>query len=360
MSLLFELLQVSLGTRAVLSRIPTNEEWLELYDEACKQAVAGVAFHGLGVLREQGIVPPQDLLLQWIGLSEFIVKQRNEQLDKWCYTLLSRLEEAGLHATILKGQGVAKLYGEELSSLRQSGDIDVYVSAGKRHALDCVKGLGIRVESWDYKHAHLRVWEDVEVELHYHVEMLFNLGKNKKLQKWFKANEGQLYTQQGKMVTPSVEMNVFYILLHIYRHFFTEGIGMRQLMDYFFVLKTVQDKELNAKDSIEAVSAFGMGQFAKGLMWVMQEVFAMPEDWMLWESDEKEGRFILKQVMEGGNFGHYREKNNRLKGPLKYVESLTKHSLHLIKRYPSEALWTPIWIVWHKGWKMVETMKFKA
>ena len=42
--------------------------------------------------------------------------------------LLGRIQEAGLHGTILKGQGIALLYDEKLRALRQSGDIDVYAN----------------------------------------------------------------------------------------------------------------------------------------------------------------------------------------------------------------------------------------
>lgn len=352
MNLFFELLQVAIGTRTELTKVPSCDEWYRVFDEASKQAVVGVAFYGVSLLSEKGTYPPQELLLQWVGVCEMMVKQRNAEMDVHCVELLNRLNHAGLHSTILKGQGISILYGKSLASLRQPGDIDVFVSNGIQSAINFAKSLGNNNIHWDYKHLHLCIWDDVEIELHYQVEVLFNIFKNKKLHKWFKDNEALLYEKHGEIITPTLEMNVFYILLHIYRHFFTEGVGLRQIMDYYFVLRKAHEVGLVAQGSIDAVTQFGMERFAQGLMWVMKEVFAMPEEWMLWNFDEKEGRFILKQVMGGGNFGHYGEKRNRLKGSLKYVESLTRHSLHLLRRYPSEAFWTPVWIVWHKCWKM--------
>ncbi len=354
MNFLIELIQIAIGTRDLLTKELSCDEWYAVYDEAWKQAVAGVVYHGVLILGERGVYPPKDLLLRWIGQCEFLIKQRNVEMDEYCVELLSRLKYAGLHPTILKGQGVAKLYGDNLSSLRQPGDIDIYVSDGIGKSLQIAKSQGGRDINWDYKHLHLKIWDDVEIELHYHVELLFDVFKNRKLQRWFVENGTMLFEKQGNLVAPTLEMNVFYILLHIYRHFFTEGIGLRQLMDYFFVLRKVYVEEVKVNDSVNAVNKFGMERFAKGLMWVMNEVFAMPKEWMFWDLDAKEGKFILEQVVSGGNFGHYSDKKYRFNGSLKYVESLLCHSLHLLWRYPSEALWTPIWIVWHKCWKEVK------
>ena len=87
-------------------------------------------------------------------------------------------------------------------------------------------------------------------------------------------------------------------------------------------------------------------------MWIMQEVFGLERERMLCEPNEKEGRSILAEVMVGGNFGHYDERIRKV-GRGKWVEVFAKiqHSMHLLKRYPSEALWMPVWMVYHFIWK---------
>ena len=72
MSLFYELIQVALGNRAVLSRTPTETEWHNLYKMCQKQSVVGVAFEALERLNEQKQKPPLDLLYQWIGDAEQI------------------------------------------------------------------------------------------------------------------------------------------------------------------------------------------------------------------------------------------------------------------------------------------------
>ena len=373
MNLFFELIQVALGKRSVLSRTPSEREWQELFDMAEKQAVAGVAMAALEKLNEQGQKPPMELLYDWIGLSEQI-RQENLRLNKCCKRLQRKLGKAELRSSILKGQGILLYYDEQLRELRQSGDIDIYVDCGMEKTLRKVESIGLSVESWDYKHSHLDIWEDVAVEMHYRVEVMLNLWKNRKLQRWFEGHTEEIFghtentENTERLITPTLEFNVFYVLLHIYRHFLYEGVGMRQLMDYYFVLKSL-NVDLNINDNvndndnvdlksnrmtfaIDAIKEFGMERFARGVMWVMQEVFALERTCMIAEPLEREGRFILNEVMAGGNFGHYDERiNKRGNGKAFTVMAICKHNWHLLWHYPSEVMWPPIWFVWHKCWK---------
>ena len=352
MALFFELLQVALGNRDRLSQIPSDEEWSDLYDESERQAVTGILLQGIDRLPlEQR--PARVFLLQWIGVGQMIERQ-NRLLDERCVELLGMLKKDGLYGTILKGQGIAQLYDKELRSLRQSGDIDVYVDCGFKEALYVQEINGLTVEGWDYKHAHLRIWEDTEVEVHYRVEVLLNLWKNRKLQRWFQKHQDALFCNlnHNVMMTPTVEFNVFYILLHIYRHFLYEGVGMRQIIDYYFVLRTIHGSQFTVQEYVEAVSEFGMERFARGLMWVMQETLEMNCEWMLWEPDEKEGEYILDEVMAGGNFGHHDQRLQHGGSKLNTVKQVCRHNWHLMSHYSADVIWAPVWFVWHKYWKL--------
>ena len=348
--LFFELLQVALGNRESLSIAPSAKEWADIYKESERQAVTGILLHVIDKLPAEKR-PPQALLLQWIGIGQMI-EQRNKIMDLCCLELLEKLAGQGLRGSILKGQGIAQLYDNELRRLRQSGDIDVYVDCGLEKSLAFAKAMGSLDVEWDYKHLHLNFWDDTEVEIHYRVEVLLNLSKNRKLQRWFMENEELIFKESNSLTTPATEFNVFYILLHIYRHFLYEGIGLRQIVDYYFVLHKVHRSQLMARKYVETVSVFGMEKFSKGLMWVMQEALGMPCDWMFWEPDQKEGEYILTQVMTGGNFGHHDKWLSNSGGKLGAVKAILTHNLHLLTHYPSDVVWAPVWIVWHKLWKI--------
>ena len=353
--LFFELLQVALDNRERLTKTPSAAEWMEIYAESERQAVIGILLHGIERLSAEQR-PAKVFLLQWIGVGE-IIKQRNSLLNGLCKELTSNLSAAGLHPTILKGQGIAQCCPETLQKLRQPGDIDVYVSDGREKAIEYARSVGQDNIDWDYKHLHLKVWDDTEVEMHYHVEVLLNLWKNSRLQIWFGKHQDAIQGsmskfQGGDVVTPTVEFNVFYILLHIYRHFLYEGVGLRQIVDYYFVLCTVQVSGSKIQEYINAVRDFGMEKFATGLMWVMHEALGMSREWMLWEPDEREGRYILKQVMTGGNFGHHDKRLKHSDDKIGAVKAILTHNMHLLTHYPADVIWAPVWIVWHKLWKL--------
>lgn len=361
-NLFFELIQVAIGTRICLSHTPSADEWGELYAMAKKQSLVGVCFAGVQRLQKQRQEPPEMLYLTWMGMAAKI-QQRNEVVNKQCVELQAKLATDGLRSSILKGQAVATIYPECLCGLRQSGDIDIYVDCGREKAIEYARGLQGEVD-WDYKHLHLHIFQDTEVEMHYVPEVFLNLWKNKKLQKWFKEHQEELFTQHGEFVTPTIEFNLFYILLHIYRHFLYEGVGLRQLMDYYWILLNssvrtkssgqVPGEDLRSTGFAKSIKQFGMIRFTKGVMWIMKEVFGLENRCLLSEPDEKEGRYILEQVMMGGNFGHHDERlTNNYSSKWSAIQKILKHNLHLLAHYPSDVIWAPVWILYHWFWKRI-------
>lgn len=365
----FELIHASIGL-SQLSIIPTACEWGQLYDMAKKQSLVGICFNGLQQLYrnnpEQTANMPIPLKMQWLGMAAKI-QQRNKYMNECCLELQTKLAEAGFRNSILKGQGVAALYAKaHLGFLRQPGDIDVYVDASREDVIRYAQLLGDCHPNWDYKHLHLKVYNDVEVEVHYVPEVFLNLWKNRKLQRWFVEHKEDMFdhekiylnesTEDVSLVSPSIEFNVFYVLLHIYRHFLYEGVGLRQLLDYYFVLRNYKNGSKNSDLQIKAtVKSFGMERFTKGLMWVLQYVFNLDDKYFICEADEKEGKYILSQIMQGGNFGHHDERlNYNGRGKFAAVSKILKHNYHLLSHYPSDVVWAPIWVIWHWMWKRMK------
>ena len=229
LDLFVELLQVSLGARDCLSRVPTYKECGKLFEESEKQAVSGIAFGGIQKLPETQR-PPQLLLLEWIGVSEQI-RQQNLVVDKQTREIWSQLKKDGLDAAILKGQGIATLYGEQ-APYRQSGDIDIWVKGGYQKVCDYVQQTH-PTEDVAYHRFHYDYFDDTEVELHHRPTLMRNLLDDRKLAKWYNSFETDsfVYLEDKGFAVPSLEFNRIFILTHIYRHFLFEGIGLRQIID---------------------------------------------------------------------------------------------------------------------------------
>ena len=364
-NLFFELIQVTIGRRNSLSRVPTSEDWSILYNISVKQAVAGVCFCGLQRLPANQVSElPKRLMMQWFALAEGI-RQRNVLMNNRCVELLRMMNNEGLRCAILKGQGVAALYnsidGEwpQLCLYRQSGDIDVWIDGGMDNVLKwCRKKYGD--VDFDYINAHVPVFKDVEVEVHWRVGSMTNLFRNKRLQRWLERPDTKEMILGGKtslpcgddITVPTTEFNAFYLLLHCFNHEFSSGLGLRQLMDYYCLLVSLHKTHGEQGVLNRLFSEFGMERFVGAVMWIMQEVFGLEREYLLSEPVEKEGRYILAEVMEGGNFGHHDNRIRKVgRGKWMSVFATLQHTLHMLRRYPSEVLWVPVWMVYHFVWK---------
>lgn len=357
MSLFFELIQVTLGNRDKLSRVPSAAQWEALLEEADRQAITGVLQHGLERLPEEQR-PDIDLLLEWIGTGEMI-KAQNEHVDQQTAEVWQQLKEAGLEAAVLKGQGIATLYDvgwkkedgrSKLSALRQSGDIDIWVLGGFQKVCDYVQ----RTHPTDdvaYHRYHYPIFEDTEVELHFRPTLMRNLMDDRKLAKWYESFGAKsfVYLEEKGFAVPSAEFNRIFILTHIYRHFLFEGIGLRQVMDLYFVLKSCPAIKEKAEIG-KTLKSFRMLRFAEAVMWVLHTQFGLEEKYLICGMNEKEGRFLLEEIMLTGNFG-FDDQRYKYKRFFKLRHHIA-HGSHLLLHYPSEVLWTPIWLAYHKVWKL--------
>ena len=205
--------------------------------------------------------------------------------------------------------------------------------------------------------------EDTEVELHSEPSFLRCFWNNKKLEKWFHKNKNLVYRNELGIVVPTNEFNLVYMMVHIYHHVLFEGLGLRQVMDYYFVLRTSYDNVNHNDNLLSTLKSLGMIRFAKGIMWVIKTVFDnhnLNENFYLGiELEEKVGRFLLGEIMTGGNFGHHDEKNKNLHGGTAVGRSLNglKRNMKFFTLGPWEVLCSPLWSTRHYFWRIRRGMK---
>lgn len=348
-NLFFELIQVALGVRVCLSHSPTAEEWRMLYDIAMKQSLVGVCFAGVQRLQQQQ-TPPEMLYLTWMGMAAKI-QQRNEIMNGYTHKALTYFRAKGFPCQVLKGQGVAKLYGS-LSGLRQSGDVDVWLSCGRKLLYEFARKEFGKIEGLNYYHIHCPIIEDTEVEVHVWPSYMTNPFKNRKLHQFSIEHQ----PTEGCTDTPDKVFDGVFIMLHCYRHFCGRGVGIRQVLDYYFVLKTLSDSPLKGEERTEIlkwIKELGMYRFATAMMWVMKEVFGLDEKYLICECNEKEGRFLLDEVMNTGNMGRgeSRFKRDDSNAILRFISNQRKN-LHLLTHYPGEVCWSPFFNLARYIWQL--------
>lgn len=342
MILFFELLQVSVGNRNVLSRVPSEKDWQAIYNMALKQTVAGVMFSGVERLpKEQR--PPKDMVIKWFSLVNRI-EARNKRMNEVAARVSDKFRKDGFRNVVLKGQGIATLYPNPLR--RQSGDIDIWLEGTREDITAYVRRFTPNVEAL-YHHIQFPVIHDVDIEVHFMPSFCINPLKDKHLQHFF-ANEAyfdnyvELPDNAGIIAVPAERLNMIFMLRHTFGHFLGEGIGLRQIMDYYFLLCKAGKPKADDVD-IKLLKELGMYKFAGALMYVLHNIFGITEDRMLVPMNEHEGCFLLKEIMQTGNFGHDddRTKKNNANSHLGRFLLRQRFYMRMLKHYPNEVIWMP-------------------
>ena len=462
---IFAFLKYCLGYKGDMSRVIAGMNWHELYSFASKQALLGLCFDGIERLGEE--YPEElkqnpigrELLMTWMGKAQQIRRQ-NMKVNAVAGKLFSMLREDGLRCCILKGQGNALMYPNPYS--RTPGDIDVWIDASRERIMEYTQkkfelGDDIRLQ-------HLETSLDgVPVELHFFPCSMNNILYHARLQKWFRRNADlqcsnvvSLPDGAGDIAIPTTAFNVVYQLTHLYHHFFDEGIGMRQIIDYYYVvcdfykvyqnsskitpsLFTIKEgstshpdpltlrgeggnrptrcsEPLRSKDGgpskvspdcagwdrlgmsgaskvspdcagwdrrdaigdiasdASVSSAFttdssastaldvvqrelkylGLWKFAGAVMYVLHEALGLSREKMIVPIDEKRGKLLLAEILNGGNFGKHFTKyagfTHQSMGK-KYFLKIWRN-MHFVRYYPAEALCAPLFRTWHFFWRL--------
>ncbi|MBQ0126570.1 MAG: nucleotidyltransferase family protein [Bacteroidales bacterium] len=379
----FELLQIAVGNRKTLSAAISPAEWSALHNLSIKQSLEGVCFSAIQIIKDKrndygasiGIEKP--LYLKWLA-SAVLIGDKNKVVNECCSSVASEFRERGLWCCVLKGQGNLEYYPEWLRSSRTPGDIDLWLNYNTdrtniTHILgqiqDCLVSHGkMSVLIPRYHHVSIPRIFDVEVEIHYRPTFVNAPIRNRRITHWYSghirncSHEFQIDGQSFPV--PSVGFNVIYQLLHIFHHFFDEGVGLRQLLDYYF---TIQEYEKSGHEDLHEVrrliKRFGLEKFAAAVMWILQRVFLMPDSNCLIDPDEKGGKFLLNEVMLAGNFGKYDPRIKRQHGaPFKVMLNRalykTKRLSKFICKYPEETISEPFFRLYHLIWRRMRLWRF--
>ena len=360
---IFAFLKYCLGSKENMSRVIAGMNWQMLYSFSSKQALLGLCFEGIERLGEE--YPEElkqnpigrELLMTWMGKAQQIRRQ-NMKVNSVASKLFSMLRKDGLRCCILKGQGNALMYGNPYS--RNPGDVDVWLNATREEIMEYGR-RNFDLED-DIRYQHLETTMDcVPVELHFVPCTMNNVVYNARLQRWFRRNADLqcsnvvgLPDGAGEIAVPTTAFNVVYQLCHLYHHFFDEGIGMRQIIDYYFVLVKSEERRVKNLTVLQReLKYLGLWKFARAVMYVLHEALGLSEEKMIAPMDEKRGKLLLVEILNGGNFGQHFTKYGHFtrQGMAKKYFLKIWRNMHFVRYYPAEALSEPIFRTWHFFWR---------
>ena len=306
----YKILQMALGASQDFLFTLSEEEWEKLFVMAKRQSVLGIVYDGIVKLPKEKR-PSINQTLRWSCVAESI-RGMNEKMNREAARITRLFEEHGRHSVILKGQANARLYPNPLA--RQAGDIDIWIPGGFRGVVDFLKEHGLILSDENLKgifhHVEMHGEDGISIEVHYKPAsgIPFRDGE---FQKFLLDEVGSATLVPEGFYVPSIKFALLMQLAHLQQHFFSKGLGLRQYMDYYELLLHSTDTE--RAEAVAVMRRLSMMRACGGVMWLLGHVFGLDESLMLCRPDEWRGRWLLRQVLEGGNFGQY-GKEYRLRG----------------------------------------------
>jgi len=327
-----------------------DTDWEALFDLALSQTVVGMVYRAMTIIpREKG--PERREFLAWYGRNNMLEYQ-NEVVNKDAVAICSKLEADGFRCSVLKGPGVGMLYDAPLS--RSSGDIDVLVDKPLEEVVEYVHrerpDAKVDVSS---KHIEFPWFKDTVVELHFVPSSLACPSADKAMQAFYQMEADNIYNNVvelpngvGNIKAATVKFDAIHILAHILGHVLYEGIGVRQYMDYYYVLQHLADED--RAEIVDVLKATRLYRFARAVMYVLQEVFGLTPDKMIVAPDECRGKRLLKDVLENGCLS---EDSHQSGSAFVRFFGHTSRQLRFIDLCPKEVLWSPINRIKHYLWR---------
>ena len=126
----------------------------------------------------------------------------------------------------------------------------------------------------------------------------------------------------------------------------------------FLVWKTEVKSEERRVKNLTALQRelkyLGLWKFAGAVMYVLHEALGLSEEKMIAPMDEKRGRLLLAEILNGGNFGRHFTKYGHFtqQGMAKKYFLKIWRNMHFVRYYPAEALSEPIFRTWHFFWRL--------
>lgn len=355
-----EFVRLSMGQQSELSKCLDDQEWESLFEFANKQAIVGFLLHGIEKL-PKGQNPPRLMVMNWYGEAEQI-RGMNEVLNKVAVKIIEEFTNDGFDCCVLKGQGNALMYPVPLR--RNPGDIDIWMKpkglskVGKmeevREEIISYVRKKYKIEDTRYYHIAFHVG-GIPVEAHFMPGIMNNPFYNNRLQRFYADLQYEqchhwveLPGGEGRIPIPTYGFNVIFQLSHMMSHFFDEGIGLRQMMDYFYLLRREETKLAKA-DLPDKLNYLGLRKFAGAVMYVLQEMLGLEQEYLIVPVDKRRGKTLLAEIFKGGNFGQFSGLSQHGTGSKYFLKNW--RSLQLVREYPAEALSEPLFRTYQFFWR---------
>lgn len=254
---LLSLIRLGLNTTQVEDEARTllplsMRQWKDVMALADRQGVTAIAFDGVQKLYDSyqkeimaAVTLPKEWG-QWV-LDYISIVTQCEQLNKQQKKVIKELSELwateNIPMMVFKGQANSIFYPQ--GNHRSSGDIDCWLFGKAEKGDEVIKKYNAIVKFDWYRHSKISFRGEI-IENH-RVLGHTKGGKKRKLmdeefQTMAKSSELMELEGCGKALRPSAQFNACFLTYHGLNHFISEGLRMKQVLDWAMFLEQEQEK----------------------------------------------------------------------------------------------------------------------
>lgn len=294
-----------------LGEAPESVEFdiFELLKYAKEQAVFDTTFIAVKSLFNRSLLKIDDKIFNKFSL-EFVTKlklklQNNIKIN----SLLSELNQKNIECILLKGNSFAKLY--YCPEARPSGDVDILVSPkDEEKALNLLKEKGFSIKYRTKNGNHSECESDIFGLIELHTSLYYNLMSDI----WFNNEEmiKEEFLAEGNYKTLGITDGFLYCFLHAVKHFLSNGLSLRQVMDVLLYIKHYKN-EIDFERVNNVLENLKYKNFLNILIGIANEYMAFKKDDLIecvYKKEEVD--LVLQDMFEGGVFGRKRKFGNAM------------------------------------------------
>ena len=329
------LLLISLGRETSFRKDPDPKDWAVMFRMARRQALLGVCYEGICRVPDYQ-KPPPSILESWRRLTEMIANVYHLHLRR-TEEMKGIMDELGFHGCLLKGTSLSSLY--PVPERRMCGDIDVWVAGTHASILKTLREAGYHPFDIIYQECKVDFFPDVEIEIHFHPAKMYNPFLNARLQRYLEKESP--IRDDVTLTSPNARFNAVFCMAHMFHHYLESGIGLRQMMDYYYTLLVLDPAD--REPVMKALKKLGMGRFTAAMMESLRFNFGLEEEYYLCAPAPKLGRKLMEEAISGGNFGVGDRRNYQKRNESRLHRFFRKSSrvLSHLGQYPREVIWAP-------------------
>lgn len=292
------LLRAGLWEKDALLSVNNKIDYNVVLRFAEQQSVVGLVAAGIEHIKDKKV--PQEIVLQFVGQA-IQLEQRNQAMNAFISGLVAKMRNSEIYTLLVKGQGVAQRYERPL--WRVSGDVDFLLSgsnykkakdyllplsSGNKHEERYSRHLGMTIEGWYVEiHGSLRTGLSTRVDKTID-EVQNDVFYGGNVRTW--QNEG------SSIPLPAPSNDVFFIFTHFIKHFYKEGMNIRQLCDWCRLL-WIYKKEIKVELLDKWLRNSGLMSEWKAFASLAVNYLAMPVEAMPFYEDKQKWHKKAKQII---------------------------------------------------------------